>query len=55
MTTDETNKFLIINDNEYGGLIVNDTELIINQNITSSGSGADGFIYSFQKVIVVED
>ncbi|WNH07570.1 hypothetical protein [Thalassobellus suaedae] len=55
VTTDNTNKYLIINDNEYGGLLFSETELIIDQNITSSGSGADGFIYTFQRVLVIED
>tara|TARA_R110002050_G_scaffold5292_1_gene23914 strand:- start:17832 stop:18272 length:441 start_codon:yes stop_codon:yes gene_type:complete len=55
VTTDNTDNYLIIDDNEYGSYIISETELIIDQNVTSSGSGADGFIYTFQRVLVVED
>lgn len=55
VNTDDTDNYLLINGNEYGGLLITATELIIDQNIMSTGSGADGFIYTFQRVLVVQD
>jgi hypothetical protein len=47
--------FIAIEDNEYGGITISEDELsfTINQNETTSGSGADGFIYEFEKTTVV--
>ena len=50
-----SDSFLIINSNEFGGLTVSQTQLIIDQNSTSTGGGADGFIYTFARVTVVEN
>ena len=47
--------FLIIDSNEFGNFTFSQTELVINQNITTSGSGADGFIYVFERVLVTEN
>ena len=47
---DGNNTFLIIDDNEFGGLIILNNNLTIDQNLTITGTGADGFIYSFQLV-----
>ena len=47
-------KPLIIDDNEFGGLIILNNNLTIDQNLTSTGTGADGFIYSFQLVQTIE-
>lgn len=49
ITNDGTHFFLLINDTEYGSFTTSETELIIDQNITTSGTGADGFIYKFEK------
>ena len=51
---DGTTTFLIIDDNEFGGLIILNNNLTIDQNLTSTGTGADGFIYSFQLVQTIE-
>ena len=51
---DGNNTFLIIDDNEFGGLIILNNNLTIDQNLTSTGTGADGFIYSFQLVQTIE-
>lgn len=51
----EKDEFLIINSNELGGFTFSETQLKIDQNSTSSGSGADGFIYTFKRVVIVED
>lgn len=36
--------YLLLNDKEIGGVDVDKSQLIIDQNITTSGSGADGFV-----------
>ena len=38
------NNYIIINNDEYGGYTFSINNLTINQNETSNGSGADGFI-----------
>ena len=45
------NYLLYIDGAEFGSYSISDTELIIDQNITTSGSGADGFVYTFKKVM----
>ncbi|MFG6688033.1 hypothetical protein ACGK9U_15770 [Mariniflexile sp. HNIBRBA6329] len=47
--------FLTIESNEFGKLTFDATELVIDQNITTTGSGADGFIYTFKRVVIIED
>ncbi|RED48169.1 hypothetical protein DFQ02_1047 [Seonamhaeicola aphaedonensis] len=42
--------FIYIDGAEFGSYSISDTELIIDQNITTSGTGADGFVYTFKKV-----
>ncbi|MFH6768348.1 hypothetical protein V8G56_06350 [Gaetbulibacter aquiaggeris] len=51
---DGKNIFLIIDDNEFGGLTLSNNILTIDQNLRSTGTGADGFIYSFQLVQTIE-
>ncbi len=51
---DGNNIFLIIDDNEFGSLTISNNILTIDQNITSNGSSADGFIYTFQLVETIE-
>jgi len=41
--------FIIIEVIEFGGITQLPNELIIDQNITSNGNGADGFILRFEK------
>ncbi len=41
--------YLQINGQEFGGVVISQNELIINQNITSTGSGADGFVILLKK------
>jgi len=48
------NSFIIINQIEFGSLTLSNNKLIINQNEKSTGTGADGYIYTFQLVEVVE-
>jgi hypothetical protein len=48
------NSFITINQNEFGSLTILNKQLIINQNEKSTGSGADGYIYTFQLVEVIE-
>ena len=52
---DGTNIFLLIDGNEFGAIDIatNNQEFTIDQNITSQGSGADGFLFQFEKSIVV--
>lgn len=44
-------QFISIDGVEYGEIIINNTNFTINENIKSTGDGADGYIYNFQKVI----
>jgi hypothetical protein len=43
------NFYLIIDGSEFGGFVFTEGDLIINQNETSSGSGADKYILKFEK------
>lgn len=43
------NRYLIVENNEIGGLVTSSNQLTIDQNMQSSGSGADGFILKFEK------
>ena len=36
--------YLEINDKEIGGIVLAKSKLVLDQNSTSSGSGADGFV-----------
>ncbi|MBP0903954.1 hypothetical protein ACFSKN_09625 [Mariniflexile gromovii] len=47
--------FLTVESNEFGKLTFDATELVIDQNITTNGTGADGFIYTFKRVVIFED
>ena len=51
---DNKDLFLTINSNEFGNFTVSESQLIIDQNITTNGTGADGFIYTFKRVVIVE-
>ena len=42
------NQILFIDEIESGGIILTDF-FILNQNITMSGSGADGFVFKFER------
>jgi hypothetical protein len=44
------NTFLVVDDHEIGSLTLPTNQLIIDENLTSNGTGADGFIYTFQLV-----
>ena len=41
--------YLEINGQEFGGVVISQNELVIDQNITSTGSGADGFVILLNK------
>ncbi|MCP4976194.1 MAG: hypothetical protein GY931_08540 [Maribacter sp.] len=41
--------YLEIDGQEFGGMVISQNELVIDQNITSSGGGADGFVLLLQK------
>ncbi|MBU3821433.1 hypothetical protein KO566_05125 [Flavobacteriaceae bacterium XHP0103] len=47
--------FISLNNNEFGEIIVTNNTLVIDQNETSSGPAADGYIYTFSKQIIVEN
>lgn len=47
--------YITINDIEFGNFVVSQNTLIIDQNIMSTGNGADGFVYSFQRTILIEE
>lgn len=44
--------YLVINSNEIGSFEISQNILTINQNEMSNGTGADGFIYTFQVEII---
>jgi hypothetical protein len=41
--------YIIIDNAEYGGYILSNNNLIINQNVTTSGSSADRFMLQFER------
>ena len=41
--------YLFVNDKEVGGILVAETKLVLDQNITTSGNGADGFVLVLEK------
>ena len=43
-------KYLQIDNGEYGGLNISNNNLVIDQDIISNGVGADGFILNFEKI-----
>ncbi|MFI0427847.1 hypothetical protein [Mariniflexile sp. HMF6888] len=55
VTTVGSDEFLVINSNEFGKVVVTQTQLTIDQNMTTSGTGADGFIYTFTRVNIVKN
>lgn len=44
--------YLSIDGNEFGSFETSQTTLSINQNLMSTGNGADGFIYTFQVEVI---
>jgi len=50
-STSEINgiNYIIINNAEYGGYTISINNLTINQNETTAGSGADGFLLRFER------
>ncbi|MBD0824097.1 hypothetical protein [Aestuariibaculum marinum] len=57
VTEQDSNQFLFVNNAEFGNLIINNSEneMVIDQNITVSGEAADGYIYTFERVIIYEE
>ncbi|GAA4897448.1 hypothetical protein GCM10023311_22820 [Flaviramulus aquimarinus] len=54
----DSNLFLTVNDSiEFGLLTISeDTETFtLNQNVTLAGIAADGFIYTFEKMVIIID
>jgi len=43
------NSYLIVEDIEFGGFALTENNLVIDQNKTSTGSGADGFIIELER------
>jgi hypothetical protein len=43
------NNYIVINNAEYGGCTLSINNLTIDQNQSSSGSGADGFMLQFER------
>ena len=52
--TDEE-AYLIIDTTEFGRITVTSSTLVIDQNFTTNGNAADGYIYTFSKQIIVEN
>jgi len=48
LTVNDKN-YLVIEGNEFGGMITSGNELIIDQNMQSKGSGSDMFVFRFIK------
>ena len=46
--------FISIDNNELGDLNILENELIIDGNLTSSGMGTDGYVYTFRRVEYIE-
>lgn len=44
--------FLFIDSIEFGTFSASDTRLVINENIKTTGTSNDGFIYTFTKTII---
>ena len=51
---DGNNTFLVVDGSELGSITISATQFIIDENLTSSGTGADGFVYTFQLVQVTQ-
>ncbi|WP_111308227.1 hypothetical protein [Confluentibacter sediminis] len=49
--------YIKINSNEVGKITITNSgnTLTINQNLKSSGSATDGYIYTFNKTVIVEN
>ena len=49
--------YLNINSNEVGKIIFTDSgnTLTINQNLKSTGTGTDGFVYMFTKSVIIDN
>ena len=47
--------FININNTEFGSITVTNSLLVIDQNETSTGPAADGYIYTFVKQTIVEN
>ncbi len=43
------NEYILINDEEYGGYLIDVDGLVINQNEIQDGVGSDGFILKFER------
>ena len=43
------NSYLIVEDTEFGGYTLTENNLMIDQNKTSTGSGADGFVIALER------
>jgi hypothetical protein len=46
--------FITIDNNELGNINILENELNIDTNLTSSGMGSDGYLYTFRKVEYLE-
>ncbi len=55
LKTVDNDAYLIVNDNELGKATFTQEQdgLTINENLKTSGNGADGFIYTFKRTVVV--
>ena len=51
VTKNNDDTYLSISENEFGGFKITSSQLVIDQNDLSQGSGADGFVYTFQKTL----
>ncbi len=50
----DTQSILFVDGDEFAGVVTpTEEDLVINQNITSNGTGTDGFIYTFKREIVI--
>ncbi len=46
---DNENVFIFINDVEIGSIVFYNEEMIIDQNIKTTGTGSDGYVYTFDR------
>lgn len=52
--TGDIGLFIIVDGNELGEITIDQTNFVIDQNNTSGGVAADGFVYTFQRVNEVQ-
>ena len=55
IVTENNEEFIVLDGTEIGAIyLTSQNILVIDENVTSSGAGADGFLYTFQRTLVAE-